>query len=108
MGRERIEMAGPLSAEELERRYKEADDPKEARRWHVLWLMAQGRSTSEVARILGTHRYTVRELVKRYNAHGVDAVPDRRRHNPGKPPRLTRAQQGQLLKALRGPAPDGG
>jgi hypothetical protein len=35
-------------------------------------------------------------------------VSDRRRHNRGKPPRLTRDQQGQLLGALRGPAPDGG
>jgi DNA-binding NarL/FixJ family response regulator len=60
MGRERVEVVGPLSLEELERRYKAADDAQEARRWHVLWLMAQGRSTSEVARILGTHRYTVR------------------------------------------------
>ncbi len=108
MMRERIEVAAHLNAEELEERYKKASDPKEARRWHVLWLMRQGRSTSEVARICGTHRYTVREIVKRFNERGADGSLDRRRDNPGKPPRLTPEQQGRLLETLRGPAPDGG
>jgi transposase len=108
MRRERIEVAAHLSEKELEARYKQAAEAKDARRWHVLWLMAQGHSTTDVARVCGAHRYTVRQIVKRFNERGADGSLDRRRDNPGKPPRLTAEQQGHLLEALRGPAPDGG
>ena len=103
-----IELAKHLSVEELEQRYKSATDAKEVRRWHALWLIAQGRSLSDTARIVGMHRYTVRDILKRYNARGSDATLDRRSGNRGRPPRLNAEQRGRLHEALRGPAPDGG
>src|SRR6516225_1742574 len=88
-----IELAKHLNVEELAQRYKGATDAKEVRRWHALWLIAQGRSISDTARIVGMHRYTVRDILKRYNERGADATLDRRRLNRGQPPRLNAEQQ---------------
>ena len=104
MAHTRIEVAPHLSAEELEQRYKAATNARDARRWHVLWLMREGRTTSEVARICGTHRYTVREIVKRFNERGAGGPLDRRHQSAGKPPRLTPEQQGRLLDSGGMPA----
>lgn len=108
MRRKPIELAKHLSVEELEQRYKSAMDTKEVRRWHALWLIARGRSISDTARIVGMHRYTVRDILKRYNARGAEGTLDRRSMNAGQPPRLNPEQQGRLREALRGPAPDAG
>jgi transposase len=48
-----------------------------------------------------------RAILKRYNAHGPDALADRRRDN-GADPKLSPAQQAQLLDALRLPPPGRG
>jgi transposase len=103
-----IDLAKHLGVEELAQRYKSATDAKEVRRWQALWLIGQGRSISEMARIVGMHRYTVRDILKRYNERGAEETLDRRGRNAGQPPRLDPEQQGRLREALRVPAPDGG
>jgi transposase len=104
----KIEMAAHLSVAELEEHYKAASSARDGRRWHVLWLVGQGQSIAQAAEVVGIHRQTAREIVKRYNEQGAEGVHDRRRHNTGQPPRLNAEQQGRLLEALRGRAPDGG
>lgn len=108
MAQKRIEIGEHLRVEELKARYLAARDAKEARRWQVLWLIAQGRSTREAAEAVGIGQRTARSIVSRYSARGGDGALDKRRVNPGRRRKLTDEQQGKLLEALRGRAPDGG
>jgi transposase len=108
MAKKRIELADHLSTEDLKQRYLAASDATEARRWQVLWLIAQGHSTKEAAAVVGVTRRTALRIVTRYNVRGAEGDLDARRTNPGRRPKLTNEQQGKLLEALRGRAPDGG
>lgn len=71
-------------------------------------LMAEGRPATEVGPLVGFSPEWVRTLVHRYNAEGVGALGDGRRHNAGHPPLLDAGQQTALREALGGEAPDGG
>lgn len=109
MARARVTLAAHLTAEELRGRYRGCRDAKEGRRWHALWLVAQGRSAAEAAALVGLDPSRVRQIVRRYNADGPASVVDGHRTNPGGPQaRLTAAQQEALRAALAGDPPDGG
>jgi transposase len=108
MAQKPLTLVPHLKDAELKTRYEESDDAREARRWHALWLIAQGYSTTQVGEVLGLSAYSVRRIITRYNRNGPDAVRDGRRANPGPSPRLTAEQQAQLLEALRGAPPQGG
>jgi transposase len=102
------ELAGHLSAEELGRRYRAARDRVERGHLQAVWLLAQGRSTAEVAGITGYGGRWVAEIVRRYNGAGPDGLGDRRRGNAGARPLLDEARRAALAEALRGAPPDGG
>jgi transposase len=105
----KITLAPHLSAEELKQRYRVCGDPKEARRWHALWLFSTGKSIGEVSELVGFHRNWARTFFKRYNERGPEAVVDQHSVNPGgREPYLTPAQQQELEQAITGPTPDGG
>lgn len=105
----KITLAPHLGTEELKQRYRACDDPKEARRWHALWLFSTGKSIGEVSELVGFHRNWVRTFFKRYNEQGPDAVVDQHTVNPGgRAPYLPPDQQQELEHAVAGPAPDGG
>jgi transposase len=97
-----------LAADELEQRYRRADDPVARSQWQMLWLLAGGMATAEVARVTGYSVNWVREVAKRYREDGPAGVGDRRRGNPGAAPLLDADQQERLRAALAGPAPGGG
>jgi transposase len=103
----RIAIAPHLTVAELEQRYRQAGDPVARSQWQMLWLLAGGRPTAEVARVTGYSVRWVQEIARRYRA-GPAAIGDRRHGNPGAAPLLDVAQQEQLRQALGGPAPDGG
>jgi transposase len=94
--------------DELERRYRRADDPVARSQWQMLWLLSGGMPTAEVARATGYSVNWVREVARRYREDGPAAIGDRRRGNPGATPLLDAGQQERLRTALAGPAPDGG
>jgi transposase len=100
-------IAPHMTVEELHQRYREAEDPVARSQWQMLWLLADGTPTAEVARVTGYTVRWVQEIARRYRA-GPAAVGDRRHTNPGAAPLLDLAQQAALRAALRGPAPDGG
>ena len=100
-------LAPHLSVAELEQRYRRAGEPVARSQWQMLWLLAGGMSTAEVARVTGYTVRWVQEIARRYRA-GPAAIGDRRHGNPGAAPLLDATQQAALRAALAGPAPDGG
>jgi transposase len=104
---QRMTIVPHLSLDELEQRYRRANDPVARSQWQILWLLAGGMPTAEVARVTSYSVRWVQEIARRYRA-GPEAIGDRRHTNPGAPPLLDAAQQAQLHAALGGPAPDGG
>ncbi len=100
-------IAPHLTVTDLEQRYRQAGDPVARSQWQMLWLLAGGMPTAEVARVTGYSVRWVQEIARRYRA-GPEAIGDRRHTNPGAAPLLNGEQQERLRVALAGPAPDGG
>jgi len=109
MTRKRLELQPHLSVDELAHRYRSCADAKEARRWHVLWLIATGYTPQQAAELVGFDPTWVRRLIRRYNSSGPDTLIDLHRLHPGGPaPRLNAAQSAALAQALEQPPDDGG
>jgi transposase len=99
-----------LKATELEGRYRKARDPVLRSHYQILWLLGEGKSTSEVMGVTGYSRGWIQTLARRYNAYGPQALGDRRHGNPGARDRtlLDADQREELKQALKRPPPDGG
>jgi len=104
----RVTIQPLLNATELETRYRQAKDPVERSHYQIVWLLASGKTTQEVAQVTGYSLDWIRKIVRRYNQLGPDGLGDRRHENPGGEPLLSEDQQALLWQALHGPAPDGG
>jgi transposase len=104
----RITIQPRLSLEELENRYRQAKDPVERSHYQIIWLLAQGRPSEEVASITGYSRSWIYELVWGYNRIGPDTLGDKRHEHPGAEPLLNDEQQAQLADVLQSPPVDGG
>jgi hypothetical protein len=62
----------------------------------VIWLLAQGHTVAEVARLTGFVRRWVEELVVRYNRFGPSSLGDRRWANGAKP-RILGYRRGEVF-----------
>jgi hypothetical protein len=102
MGRH-IHLQPHLSVEELERRYRAATQPHERIWWQILWLLAQGRTATELASVTGYSAYWIGQIAKRYN-EAAPAGMHNRQHTIARraEPRLSPA----LQEALADLAPD--
>ena len=103
-----LAVAGHLSAAELGRRYRAARDRVERGQLQVVWLLVQGRSRGEVARVMGLSGVWVAEVMRRYNEKGPDGLGDRRRRNAGAKPLLGTEDEAALRDVLAAPSADGG
>ena len=105
-----IKLEPHLDSNELESRYRKAHDPVLRSHYQILWLVSEGKSTSQVMEVTGYSRGWIQQIARRYNACGPQALGDRRHQNPGARERalLTRDQQEELREALRKPPADGG
>jgi transposase len=105
-----INLEAHLNSEELENRYREAHDPVARSHYQILWLISEGKTTTQVMEVTGYSRGWIQQLARRYNAHGPEALGDRRHQNPGARDRalLTAEQREELAEALRKPPKDGG
>ena len=101
-------IAGHLSVEELEARYRAAQDVTEARHFQAIWLLAQGRTVLEVSEVLAFVPRWVTQLAARYNASGPEALGDRRRRNGKAASLLTEEVLAALAARVRAPPEDGG
>src|SRR5262245_44334438 len=104
----RISIRADVSTEELERRYRQAQDPVARSPRPTVWLLARGRRSEQVGEVTGYSLTWVYTVARRYNANGEKGIGDGRRGNPGGPRLLSEEQQAELDRALEGVAPDGG
>ena len=104
----RIAIEAHLSIEELEKRYRQSSGAIERSRYQIVWLLAKGLLTEEVASVTSYKRVTIRRIAARYNKNGPDGLKDRRRDHPGRSTILSELQSAQLYQALSSPPEDGG
>ncbi len=97
-----------LPVEDLEQRYRAAREGVTRSQWQIIWLLAGGATSQEVAEVTGYSLPWIRALAQRYNTRGADGMGDGRHRNPGHAPLLSVEQPGALVQALEGPSPDGG
>jgi transposase len=97
----RIHLQPHLSVAELERRYRGAHDPNERTWWQIVWLLSQGHTAMEVARVTGYSAYWIGQIAKRYNTAGPTGMQNRRHTTSYRPPAvLSPALQEELRQVL--------
>jgi hypothetical protein len=97
----RIQITPHLSVDELEKRYRHAKDGVERSHYQIIWLLARGHWSEEVAQLTGYSRSWIYELVWGYNRLGVEAIGDKRRQNAGAAPcsmRFSKRSYGKYYK----------
>jgi transposase len=104
----RLMISPHLTAAALETRYRSSRDPVARSHWQIIWLLAQGRLSEQVAASTGYTVKWVRTLAQRYNQQGPAGVGDRRHRNPGSSGLLSATQRAALARVLDQPPPDGG
>jgi transposase len=104
----RTKLEPHLKPEELKQRYLTTSDLSERSHYQVLWLISQGQTQAQAARLVGLSERWVQEIVKRYNAAGPEAMRDRRHDHPGAPRALDAEGEAALEAALQGRPADGG
>lgn len=93
-----------LSARDLRVAAAKAKDAKAARRMLAIALVLEGVDRRTAAENCGMDRQTLRDWVHRYNAEGLEGLPDRRSAGPA--PRLSPDQKAELARMVReGPDP---
>lgn len=97
----RIKIEPHLSIEELKKRYRGSSEKRERSHYQIIWLLAQGKTTTEVAEISGYSRSWIYELVWGYNRLGASSLGDQRKQNKGAKPLLNDQQQALLWQALQ-------
>ena len=96
-----------LTLKELKKRYRTTTEPTLRSHYHMVWLVADGRTVTETADLLGFARQWVARVIHRYNKLGPDGLGDQRHKNTGHPGILTDEIRAELAAALAGPPPEG-
>src|SRR5258706_12435452 len=91
-----ITLQAHLSLEAVELSYRKAKDAVAKSQWQIIWLVAIGKTTQQIADVTGYSSGWIRSLVRRYNLQGPEALGDRRHSNPGGRWILSVTQQSQL------------
>jgi transposase len=81
---------------QLEQRYQSTRDAETRTRYQMVLLNAQGHAAVQVAQLTRRSPDTVRRVLKRYLAGGLDAVPHR--PHPGQPPRWPPGWEQELVR----------
>jgi transposase len=80
---------------ELERRYQTTHDAETRTRYQMVLLNAQGHVASQIAQLVRRSPDTVRRVLHRYLAGGLDAIPYR--PHPGQPPHFPAGWEAELV-----------
>ena len=103
-----VKVSDHLSVSALEERLKACTDATTARHVQVIWLLAQGHSSSQVSAMTAFGERWIQQVLERYNADGPDVLGDLRRRNGRSATILTSAVLDKLRLRLTEPPPDGG
>jgi len=103
-----VHVAGHLGVGDLRAGWRESEDATLARHYQVIWLLAEGHTVAEVARLTGFVRRWVEQLLVRYNTFGPSSLGDRRRGNGAQPRILTPEVLAMLRERVRRAPDDGG
>ena len=104
----RLTLNPHLSCDTLEQRYRQEQDPVGRTHYQILWLLAKGQTTKQVAEVTGYSLRWIRVIANRYNHLGIAGVGDQRHHNSGGEPLLNEVQLAQLLQAIDRPVNESG
>lgn len=74
----KVHLERHLATADLKTLYQECTSPVELRRWHLLWLVADGWTLTDAANIVGLSYHYAREIVQNYNQQGIEGVRSRR------------------------------
>src|SRR5258708_8868647 len=91
-------MVEHLSVEEIEKRYRRANEGVERSQWQIIWLLTAGKTSREVEVATGYCLMWIREIAGQYNREGAEGIGDRRHSNHGRVGSLSAAQD-QALQA---------
>lgn len=94
-----VHVVAHLTTDELEQRYRKADDPVERSHLQIVWRLSRGKHVREVAEATGYCANWIRIVARRYNQHGPAVLADQRQHNKGASSLLTGEHQHQLQQA---------
>ena len=72
---------------------------RERHRAHAILLSYQGKNVAEIASIFQVHRHTILEWLDRWDAFGLESLPDQPRS--GSPSKSTESEQAQALAFLK-------
>lgn len=100
-GRPPIELKAQHSVEEFKEHFRGCTCAVERRRVQVVWWLREGRNRKEVMTLSAYSSFSVREIIKRYNEHGLEGLKDRRHENPGAPRLLSDEELLLLAQVLR-------
>jgi transposase len=92
----RIEWAAEDDAASLYARYRRERRADVRPRLHALWLMRSGRTTREVAEVLGVDERTVQRWLAWYRGGGLAPLQERHAGSQGAPSFLTAEQRAAL------------
>lgn len=106
----RVVLQPHLTPADLKEQYLTRTDRVEARRCHLLWLVATELNIKNASRVVGFSYDYAKDLVRNYNAVGVDAIRNLRRDRkpPGRIPLLNEEQILALQIAIQQPPVCGG
>jgi transposase len=104
----RLSIQAHISVDDLAMRYRGAGDPVARSHWQIIWLLAQGLASEQVAVVTGYTVNWIRTLGRRYHQRGPAGLGDHRHRNPGATGLLSAAQRAALAAALEQPPADGG
>lgn len=83
---------------DLRRCYEQAHDAETRTRYHMLLLALDGRTSTQIARLVCRSQDTVGRVLKRFLQGGLEAVP--RRTAPGRQRTVTPAWEAELLRVI--------
>jgi transposase len=104
----RLSIQPYLALHDVKCRYRAAKEPVVRSHWQIIWLLAHGRTSAQVAVSTGYSVKWIRTVAQRYNRNGPSGLGDLRHRNPGQPGLLPAAQRAALATALDRQPPDGG
>jgi len=101
VGRRSIEVKKQHSVKELKSHFRKSTCTVERRKSQVIWWLLEGKSRQEVRALSAYSNVSLVEIIKRYNAQGLEGLKDQRHNNPGAPPLLSDEELLLLAQTVR-------